>query len=430
MSSSDKLKLLILDDEREILNALKRVFFRDYEVSCFEEGNEALAAMSEKEFAVIISDMRMPHMDGATFLAKAKELSPGSKRILLTGYSDMESTVKAVNDGAIFSYVNKPWDNNEIKVLVRNAAESYILQKENEQLNEELSNANFSLSAKNQLLDQKVQQRSEALLLSNERLKTSIGKQRELFNHLLDMVEAIIEASIGSCEGHNKRIASHAKLLCQSMGLEKSVITQIYFATLMSDIGKITLPAEILQTPEEQLSQEQKVVLQNSVLKGAEILQNIPNLKTVATLVRHQYEKFNGQGVPDHLSGDNIPLGSRIIKVLSDYDNMLIGRKFKNRKSPAEAASLLKSEANKEYDPLVVQSYLRLLEKLPKLETLDADYCLTIEQLEPGMTLAHDVVNKAGGTMLTKGTQLTDSSIEKLKQYQKQMEYHLSIFVY
>lgn len=425
-----KYNMLIVDDEPEILNSLKRVFYKEYSVDLFEDGATALAALKTKQYAIIISDMRMPNMDGATFLAKAKEDAPDAIRFLLTGYSDFDSTIKAVNEGAIFAYVEKPWNNQELRSLINNGLNHYLLKQENKQLSIELSAANLKLAEHNKLLEQKVKERTQALIANTTKLKSSIKTQRELFHQLLDMVETLIKETLGDMRGHTKRIATHGRLLAQELELEKSEVQQVYLAGLMLDIGQITLPKSVTNTPVSELSTEQKNAYLASASRGAEIIKKIPRLKHVANMVLHQFENVNGEGTPGHLKSDAIPLGSRILRLVNDFDRLLLGKNYPETMSNDDARFYLKENSGKLYDRKLVDVYLKLLEKLPDMEALNTDFCMSIKQLEPGMTLAQDVLNKSGGVMLTKDSELTAAGIEKLKQYEEQMEYHLSIYVY
>ncbi|NAX44127.1 response regulator, partial [Vibrio sp. V25_P4S6T154] len=183
--SGDRLSLLLLDDESEILKSLTRVLRTDYDIVSFNSGKEALEYLDQHEVSIIISDMRMPEMDGADFLAKSKELYPETIRILLTGYSDIQSTVRAVNSGGIHTYIGKPWDNENLKLIVSKAAEFYRLTKEREHLaielekrNSELEVVNLALEDNNrklaefnQDLEQKVKERTLELQSSNKKLE-------------------------------------------------------------------------------------------------------------------------------------------------------------------------------------------------------------------------------------------------------------------
>lgn len=423
-------KILILDDEVEILNSLKRVFRKTYDVFTFDNGEAALAAMEEHLFAVIISDMRMPHMDGATFLTKAKALSPNSVRILLTGYADMESTVKAINDGGIFSYANKPWNNDDIKQLVANALNHFNLKIENQRLTLELTEANDKLTNINAQLEIKVQERTKSLNLTNIRLKGSVQKQRTMFKNLLEMVSLVIEDREGENNGHNKRVALHCKLLAEALDLDKTEVNQIYLAALMHNVGKVGIPDELLALAEYEQNAKQQELYQSHALKGQKILAQLPNLVFIANIVKHQYENYDGSGFPEHLVGEDIPSGSRIIKIVSDYDKLLLGKKIGHKMSPDEAVKFLIKHKEELYDATIVNTYRSLLTKLPGIDDLNVEYCVSADKLEPGMCLAKDLYNKSGGVMLTKETELTQLAISKLKEYESSNGFTFSIFVY
>ncbi|HHJ51861.1 MAG TPA: sigma-54-dependent Fis family transcriptional regulator [Caldithrix abyssi] len=152
------LTLLIVDDQIEILNALQRLFRKDFRVLVAESGKQALKLLSENEVAVILCDQRMPEMDGVTFLSLAKEQQPDAVRLMITGYADIEATIDAVNKAGIHQYISKPFEPDDLKQIVRNAAEKYLLIKKNRQLQEELRRANRQLAREKEALQQQVEQ--------------------------------------------------------------------------------------------------------------------------------------------------------------------------------------------------------------------------------------------------------------------------------
>ena len=148
-------KLLLVDDEQGVLQALKRLFFRNYEVTLANSGQEALDILKNEKFDMIISDMRMPGMSGAELLKTCFETYPEMIRVLLTGYSDLDSAIKAVNEGNIYRYISKPWDNDQLRGMVSEALESRELKAANRKLsahiveqNDELARLNRELQAK------------------------------------------------------------------------------------------------------------------------------------------------------------------------------------------------------------------------------------------------------------------------------------------
>lgn len=248
----EKLNVLLLDDENDILKALNRVLRMDYNVVTFDNGADALEYLQENPIHIIISDMRMPEMDGADFLAKAREMQPDTVRLLLTGYADIQSTVRAVNAGGIHTYISKPWDNENLKLIVGKAAEFYRLSRDKERLtieleerNKELEIANQALAANNlklhfnQELETKVQERTVALQESNKRLEVSLASRNKTFKDILAMVTAIIQHRTGFPADHAERIANQAKSVALKLKLPEAVASHVYLCGLMHQIGLI-----------------------------------------------------------------------------------------------------------------------------------------------------------------------------------------------
>ncbi|RLD16839.1 sigma-54-dependent Fis family transcriptional regulator [candidate division KSB1 bacterium] len=158
MLRTDKPAIMIVDDQVELLNSLKRLLQRDFDVEVANSGQAALDKLKEKTFSVIVSDQRMPEMDGVTFLSKAKEMQPDAIRILLTAYADIEATIAAVNQAQIYQYIGKPFEPDEFRQVLRNAAHHYALVQENKRLQEELKLANQQLTTENIVLKQQMEQ--------------------------------------------------------------------------------------------------------------------------------------------------------------------------------------------------------------------------------------------------------------------------------
>lgn len=153
--------LLLVDDEQNILSALTRLFRRDgYRVLTANGGAEGLALLAENKVGVILSDQRMPEMSGSEFLSKVTALYPDTVRIMLSGYTDLASVTDAINRGAIYKFLTKPWEDDLLRENVRQAFEHYEMAFENERLKRELTDANARLAATNQGLERQVEETS------------------------------------------------------------------------------------------------------------------------------------------------------------------------------------------------------------------------------------------------------------------------------
>lgn len=180
--------LLFVDDDTNVLKALRRLFHSEnYEIYLASSGSEGLGILSQHAVDLIISDMRMPEMNGAEFLAHVVEQWPETIRILLTGYADLQSTIDAINKGRIYSYCNKPWNDEELKLLVRNALEQKHLREERDRLSAVILHQNDELKALNEHLEERVDQRTA-------QLKNSL-KQLDQANKNLLLSNQAIEAA-------------------------------------------------------------------------------------------------------------------------------------------------------------------------------------------------------------------------------------------
>ena len=167
--------ILCVDDEANVLKSLKRLFLdEDYEILTAESGQEGLDLLEQHQpVQVVISDYRMPEMDGVAFFKQVHERWPDTVRIVLSGYADTAAVVAAINEGQIYKFIPKPWNDDELKVAIAKAVERYFLVKANNELNEELRQANDELSRIAVQLEEKVTERTEELLFQNKVLRHS-----------------------------------------------------------------------------------------------------------------------------------------------------------------------------------------------------------------------------------------------------------------
>ena len=139
------INVLYVDDEQNNLLSFKAAFRREFNVHTAISGHEALEIVKNEDIDIIITDQRMPNMTGVEFLQNVIPIAPNPIRILLTGYSDINAVVDAINKGQVYRYLTKPWDNEFLKTTIRQAHEVFMLRKENERLIDELKRANEQL---------------------------------------------------------------------------------------------------------------------------------------------------------------------------------------------------------------------------------------------------------------------------------------------
>ena len=311
--------LLFVDDEPSILSALRRLFRpHGYRILVAESGMAGLSILEQETVDLIISDMRMPEMDGATFLKEARQRWPNAMRILLTGYADVTSTVAAINDGEIYRYISKPWDDHEIVNTVREALERQKLEVENRRLTALTQAQNEELKALNSGLEQKVAERTAELRQALAFVEQSHGELKKAFLTSVQVFAGLIELRGGRLAGHGRRVADMARNLAHRLELSEAEIQNVMLAGLLHDIGKLGWSDELLAKPFNTLTPDQRAQVMKHPQIGQNLLMAIDRFKDAAILVRHHHECFDGSGYPDHLAGMAIPLGARILAVAND----------------------------------------------------------------------------------------------------------------
>ena len=422
------LTLLLLDDEKDILNALKRLLRKDYTLVSFSEGQAALDYLQEHPVDLIMSDMRMPNMDGAEFLAKSCDIQPDAIRLLLTGYSDMESTIKAINDGGVYTYIAKPWDNDGLKLTLQKAADHYNLRKEAQQLSANLLDANKAVEQFNKSLEQKVSDRTQALEASKQQLQGALKTQKSLLQDVLEMMSSTIEYRTGMKGGHNRRVALQCRAVAEHLEFESAQCQYIYLSALLHEIGKVGLSDEILKQSsvgsDDNISNE---ALSSHPVIGAEIVGRVKRFAVLTQNIRHQDENYDGTGVPDHLSAADIPVGARIIRVVKDFDNLISGKDGQHRMSIKDAKSWLVSRSNVWYDKIIIEAFFSILSDR-QIDAEDMEYSVGIEGLKVGDTLKEDLVLN-GNVMIKEGQQINEAVIKKLSDYEVDNNVKLTLFV-
>lgn len=168
--NKQQVKILCVDDEQNVLKALCRLFMdEDYEILTAPSGEKGLEVLSsEPAIQVIISDYRMPGMNGVDFLKQVYDRWPDTMRIVLSGYADTATVVAAVNEGHIYKFMPKPWNDDELKIAIAHTVETYFLQKENQALTEKLGDSNEELKILNENLERLVKERTSELIFQNK----------------------------------------------------------------------------------------------------------------------------------------------------------------------------------------------------------------------------------------------------------------------
>jgi response regulator RpfG family c-di-GMP phosphodiesterase len=427
--TEQQLTLLLVDDEPNILSALKRLFRpHGYRVLTAGSGQEGLELLAGEPVDLVISDMRMPSMDGAQFLAKVREGWPAIVRILLTGYSDITSTVDAINNGEIYRYIAKPWEDNDVLLLVRHAMERKALEREKQRLEALTARQNEELRDLNANLEAKVKERTQSLRKVLASLETAHDQLKSAFLTSIQVFANLMEMRAGRLAGHSRRVAEHARGLAQRLEMPAAEVQDVFLAALLHDLGKLGLPDSVLDKPAAALNSEEREQVQRHTLKGEAALMPLEQLRGAAHLIRSHHERYDGLGYPDGLSALNIPLGARVLTVANEYDCLLEGTLTGKRSSPRDALAALIEGKGKRYDPQVVDAFAHMLARSDVSGRFN-DTVTPASQLTEGMMLSRDVYARDGLLLIARDRVLDAQLIRQLQKFEAADGQRLTAYV-
>ena len=421
--------LLFVDDEVNVLSSLKRLFRPfGYRIFTAEGGAQGLEIMARETIDIVVSDMRMPQMNGAEFLQKVKEQWPDTVRILLTGYAEISATIDAINKGHIYRYISKPWEDNDIVLAIKQALRQKQLERANQGLEELTRKQNEELKDLNANLEQKVKARTEELRqtmgfleVAHEKLKKGFITSIRVFSNLIEMREGVMA-------GHSHRVAELSRAIAQQMAMPEAEVQDVFLAALLHDVGKIGLPDYLLEKPFANLTGEERLEVMKHPAKGQTALMALEQLQGAAKLIRSHHEHFDGLGFPDKLHGMEIPLGARIIALANEYDAAQIGTLLNKRLKQSDAVLYIQEGKGRRYDPAVVDAFMKVMGASGAAQVIQ-ESAIQIGQARPGMVLSRDLLSSHGELLLSKDFRLDASLIGQIRGFD-QLGDKLIIYVY
>jgi len=409
--------ILCVDDESNILRTLQRLFHRKpYKVIIADSALNALKIIENTPIDVIVSDMRMPEMDGATLLEKVAKSHPDTYRIVLSGYADFESTVAAINLGKIHRFINKPWDNDGLINSVEEGLERIRLTKENHNLKDKIEKQNKLLKSLNNNLEDKVNLRTKqirASLLINDRNNKACEKM--LFNFIA------INPNLSG--GFAKSVGQLAGRLGEQLCLDKEALHDIRLAGFLNEIGLLGIDPVLTSTPYNLLNFEQKKLFMTQGLVAQQILSPAQRLNGVKDILTHQFSSLD---VIAETTNSKTLLACKIISIARDYWRFACGRIDSNKMEHRQIII----ELNKARGSKYAEDILEILRAKPELvdENIN-EQGLSVMQLLPEMILKNSLFSTSHLLILAEGHEFTRHSIDKLIEYEKNQKHKLIVII-
>ncbi|MGC9196424.1 MAG: HD domain-containing phosphohydrolase [Syntrophobacteraceae bacterium] len=360
-------KVLFVDDDVNILEGFRRQFRKSLAVETAPGGKEGLEILArEGPFSVIVSDLRMPGMEGVHFFSRAREIAPESVRILLTGYAELETAIDAINQGNVFRFLTKPCKAEELLKAIHDGVRQYDL-----------------VTAERELLE--------------NTLRGSV----KVLSEILQLINP-------EAFGRASRIRHYARAVGKRMRVDN--LWQLDTAASLSQIGCVILPQDALRKlyNGHELNAEESQLFSMHPFIASDLLANIPRMEAISEIIAFQQKNFDGSGIPvQDRKGEDIPLGARILRVILDFDTLLA--KDHDRFMAVEQLRTRQGL----YDPGVVSALAEVI----KTEASFTKEALGASQLCDGMVLAKDVFLQNGRLLAPRGYKVNLTLRERLKSF-------------
>jgi len=342
-------RILIVDDEfsvREILSEGLTAFgFITHTASRAQEGLKIFLAGG---IDLVLSDIDMPEMSGLEFLAELVRIKPSVDVIMVTGVVDTEVAVKALRDGAR-DYVTKPFNLEEVRIVIRRTLENRRLVNENKSYQEGL--------------ELKVEERTTELKEKKVEVERLYSELQESYESTLQAMATALDFRDNETQGHSLRVVEYALIVAGAMGVKEPELGWIRRGALLHDIGKIGVPDAVLRKPGK-LDADEWAEMRKHPERGYEMLRHIRFLEPALEIVLCHQERYDGSGYPQGLAGEQIPLGARIFAVVDCFDAMTSDRPYRAALAIETARDEIRAFSGIQFDPVVAEAFLCISDEI------------------------------------------------------------------
>lgn len=417
------LKILLVDDEPSVLNALRRALHSlRCEIVVASSADEGLQILEQQPIDLVMSDMRMPGESGAWLLGEVAQRWPDTERILLTGYSDLELTIDAINKGKVNYYLEKPWDDERLLRVVNKGLSLARIRQRNNQLEQLNRQQNTQLEELNQQLQQKVEERTAEL-------RAAVGELRTHYKSTIQTLGRLIEQRLAGHKSETDTVVWMADKMSGQLGLDEQQALVLRYAATLRDVGKVGMRDELLTTPYANMTDEARSEFERHPLFARMYLMDVAALRNTADVLALRKEYLDGSGYPIGVVGDQVKPLARVLTAICDFFELCHGQLEATALSPQQALERLQEDAGKRYDETVIDQLSLLVPELVSRLEDKGEACLAAHALRDGMRLTRDLVAPDGTLLLVKDRVLTETQIDRLREMENHFEESLHVYV-
>ena len=338
------MRLLVVDDDEFIRAVIReRLKIEGFSVDEAQNGKEALARLDKEDYSILLTDLRMPEMDGISLLQEVNCRFPDTARIVMTAHGQLETAVTALKTGA-FDYILKPLNFDVLFLTVRNALRKQEMERQ----------------IRDYRMNLEIKVREQTDLISSMYIRS------------IDSLIKALEAKDFYTRGHSQRVTRFSVAVGRGLALPPARLAVLQRAAILHDLGKIGVRESVLNKPGKLTYEEFGEVARHPEV-ATQILSPIPFFQDVLPSILHHHERFDGRGYPKRIGGTDIPLESRIMSVADTYDAMTSTRAYRPALSGEEATAEIRRCSGSQFDPEIVPVFLSVKDTVRDDEDLFAD---------------------------------------------------------
>ncbi|GAC1029384.1 two-component system response regulator [Pseudomonas sp. No.21] len=431
-TDATRFTVLLVDDEVFILNSLKRLLrSQPYDLLLAESGEQALELLASHPVDLVVSDARMPSMDGATLLAEIYRRHPQTIRILLTGYTDMPTLIKAINEGRIYRYLSKPWDDAELLSTLEQSLAHLHSERERQRLEKVTRQQKAALEQLNATLEKRVESRTAELQQTADMLDLAYAELKRSYVVSTEVFSLLVNQRLPQGKQTNQALNELVRACCNAGLVEPSLEHDLIMAAALYNVGKLGWSDSMLGRPSDLMHHHERDTFRAYPETSESLLMSLEPMQDAARLIRHHQERWDGSGFPDHLKGSAIPQGSRLLKLAVDFVELQRGLVLERNMNRDEALMFIRKYAGRLYDPDMIEPFVQVCASyLTDITLADPRVRgLGTRDLEGGMVLARNLNADNGMLLLNAGKVLTPVLVEKLIAFEAMEGTRYTVFV-
>jgi len=391
-------------------------------------GDEGLTTLEKRDIDLVVSDLKVPTRSGIPFLSKVMEMYPEVICITISNRLDLADAIEVVDNEVIYSYLPDPWTDTEFNLTIEKGLQFSRLENERRHPRQQAD----EWKQINTLLDTKVTQRTQTMQQQLQQGKQSLFDFEKAERTTVKLLSNFFELRT-TYKGHGQRVANLASRLADKLAdtsdIDNRFKQQLYIAAMIHDIGQVFCNDREVNLKLKDLTDAEQLNFRKHSVMGSAFIMTFEHYQDAARMIRNHHELYDGTGYPDELKGTAIPLGARVLSLVSDYDDLLHGRLSDGPLSKEEAYKFLDDNKGIRYDPDLSEQFKLVLDEMTDDE-LNFEIDMVVEDLRPGMVLSRDLSTEQGLSVLNKYQQLNVELIEHIREIEKDLEEPMQIKIY